>query len=80
MKQNNAEIMKNTNSESLDLKQMVEESKMKVATEQREAHESEEQARSLELELREAQAAHERREQAERQGKETNEKVAELTG
>lgn len=80
MKQNNAEIMKNHNSASLDLKHMVEEAKMRVSEEQLEAQESEEEARSLELELLEAQRAHERREEAERQGKETNEKIGELTG
>lgn len=79
MKMNSAEIIKNQ-AESGDLKQMLEDAKMMVANEQIEARESEEDAKSLELDLLQAQAAHERREEAERQGKETTEKITELTG
>ncbi len=80
MKQNTAEIMKTNSTEGMDLKQIQKEVEMKVSGEQLEASQAEEDARSLEMELREAQAAHERKEEAERQGKETNEKITELTG
>lgn len=80
MKNTNAETIRVERHEQMDLKEMVTEAKMKVQTEQLEASSSEDEVRSLELELREAQVAHERREEAERQGKETNEKIAELTG
>jgi hypothetical protein len=80
MKNTNAEILKTNTVESMDLKQMVETARMKVSTEQMEAHTAEDDARSLELELREAQVTHEKKEEAERQGKETSEKITELTG
>lgn len=80
MKNANAEILTNERHEQIDMKELVTEVKLKVQTEQLEAVRAEDEARSLELELQEAQVAHERREEAERQGKETNEKVAELTG
>lgn len=80
MKQNNAEILKINTNESMDLKQMVEQARMKVSTEQLETNEAEEDARSLELELMEAQVTHEKKEEAERQGKDTSEKITELTG
>lgn len=76
MKSNNAEVLKNTNNEKFDLKQAVENARMQVSTEQLEAQEAEEEARSLELELMQAQAAHEKKEEAEKQGKETGEKIA----
>ena len=80
MKRNNAEIIKTNNREATSLTDMLTGAKLMVAQETREANEAEEEARSLELELMEAQAQHERKEEAERQGKETNEKIAELTG
>jgi len=80
MKQNTAEIMKNNNAELGNLKQMLESGQMNVLTIEMDASEAEEDARSLELELMQAQAAHERKEKAEQQGKETSEKIAELVG
>ena len=80
MKQNNAEILKTGKSEGQDLKQMLADAKLKVSNEQMEASQAEEEARSLELQLMEAQAAHERKEEEERQGKETKEKITEMTG
>jgi hypothetical protein len=78
MKNTNAEIMKGNNTENIDIKQMLSDAKLKVSTEQMEAGQAEEEARSLELELQEAQAAHEKKEEAERQGKETSEKINEI--
>lgn len=80
MKNMNAEVLKNTNMERFDLKQAVENARMQVSTEELEVQEAQEEARSLELELQEAQLAHERKEEAERQGKETAEKIGEVTG
>jgi hypothetical protein len=80
MKQNNAEIIKTNMTEKMDLKQMVEDARARVSTEELEAHEAEEDKRSLELELMQAQAAHEKKEEAERQGKETSEKITEISG
>lgn len=80
MKMNNAEIIKTDKAENLDMQQLVSEAKMKVEKEQHDASQAEDEARSLELELREAQVAHERREEAEHQGKETTEKITEMTG
>jgi hypothetical protein len=79
MKQNNAEVLKNTNTERFDLKQAVENARMQVSTEKLEAQEAEEQAKSLEIELLQAQATHEKKEEAERQGKESAEKINELS-
>lgn len=80
MKVNGAEIIKQQTHESGNLKTALSEARMHVQSEQREAQEAEEEARQLELQLMEAQAAHERKEEAERKGKETSEKIAELTG
>ena len=79
MKVNSAEIVKGT-SDRADIKQMLEDATLMVAEQELKAHEAEEDAKSLEIELMQAQSAHERREEAERQGKETTEKIAELTG
>lgn len=79
MKMNSAEIIRHESGDG-NLKQMLEDAKMIVANEQMEAQEAQEEARSLELELIQAQAAHERKEEAERQGRETSEKITELTG
>lgn len=79
MKMNSAEVIRGSR-ESIDLKQMLEEAKLKVAEEQLEASEAEEEAQSLELELLQAQTSHEQKEEAERKGKETSEKIAEVTG
>lgn len=80
MKLTNAEILKTKSKETIDTGQMLEEARMNVQKVEFEATDAENEARSLELELMKAQAAHERREEAERQGKESNEKIAELTG
>ncbi len=80
MKQNNAEILKTNKAEGVDLKEFLSEARREVAEETQEAHEAEEEARSLELELMQAQAAHESKEEAERKGKETSEKITEMTG
>ncbi|MDO8269535.1 MAG: hypothetical protein Q7T54_02590 [Candidatus Levybacteria bacterium] len=80
MKINNAEIIKTNKTEMGNVKDMLQEARTNVSQIELEASQAEEDARSLELELIQAQAAHERREEAERQGKETNEKIAELTG
>ena len=80
MIQNTAEILKTNNKEGMDLKEMHREITQMKDEEVIEASENEEEARSLELELMEAQAAHERKEEAERQGKEVKEKMRELTG
>lgn len=80
MRNANAEIIKTDKKEAFDMEEFVAEAKMKVTNEQHEAAKAEDEARSLELELREAQVAHERKEEAEHQGKETTEKITELTG
>ncbi len=75
MKVNSAEIVKASNHEAGDLKQMLEDAKMIGAQEQLDAHEAEEDVKSLEIELMQAQLAHERKEEAELKGKETSEKI-----
>jgi hypothetical protein len=79
MKQNNAEVLKNTGLEN-NLKEMLSNSRMSVREEEMEAREAEDDVRSLELELMQAQAAHEAKEEAERKGKETSEKIQEIVG
>lgn len=64
----------------INIENVVREVQIKVQTEQVAAQKADEEARSLEMELMEAQVAHERKEEAERKGKETQEKVTELTG
>jgi hypothetical protein len=80
MKQNNAEILKTNKAEGVDLKEFLSEARHEVADETQEAREAEEQAQSLKLELMQAQAARESKDEAERKGKETSEKIAEVTG
>lgn len=80
MKIQSAEIIKTNTSEAGNLKDKLQEARVNVSQIEMEASQAEEDERSLELELLQAQAAHERREEAERQGKETNEKISELTG
>ena len=80
MIQNTAEILKTNKKEGMnieEIRQEVTNMKEEVVTD---ATEAEETARSLELELMEAQAAHERKEEAERSGREVKEKMQELTG
>ena len=80
MKQNNAEILKTNATEAVDLKGMLVKARENVRQEELRASEAEEEARSLELELMQAEAAHEAKEEAEKKGKETSEKISELTG
>lgn len=80
MKNTNAEILKTNMTESVNLKEMLANARGVVGDEQLKAHEAESDARSLELELLQAQAAHEAKEEAERKGKETSEKIDEVTG
>ena len=80
MKQNNAEILKTNATEAVDLKEMLATARENVRQEELRASEAEEEARSLELELMQAEAAHEAKEEAEKKGKETSEKTSELTG
>lgn len=79
MKIHNAEIMKGTKTE-MNLEDVVKSAELTVQAIEMEAGQAEEDARSLELELIEAQAAHEKKEEAERSGHETNEKITELGG
>ncbi len=80
MRHANAEIMKANTFEEGSLKKMLVEAKQEVMEISLDAQEAEEDTRSLELELIEAQAAAERRAEAEEKGKETKEKITELTG
>ena len=80
MIQNNAEMLKTNRIEGTDLKQMLVDAKQMVGEQEMEAGKAEEDAQSLELELMQAQAAHEGKEEAERKGKETKEKMQEMTG
>lgn len=80
MIQNNAEILKTNSHEGMDMEEIhqeVTEMKDELVTG---ASQAEEELRSVELELMEAQAAHERKEEAERKGKEVKEKMQEMTG
>ncbi len=79
MKQNNAEIFK-ANKVDVDLKEMLSMARENVQREEFEVSKSEEEARNLEIELLQAQAANERKEEAEKKGKETSEKIQEITG
>ena len=80
MRNVNAEIIKNDTTGGMDMKEMVIHVKEMVGQGELRTAEAEEDARSLELELMTAQAQHERREEAESRGRETNEKISELTG
>ena len=80
MKMNNAEILKTNTTEAIDLKEMLSTARENVRQEELRASEAEDEARSLELELMQAEAAHEAKEEAEKKGKETSEKISELTG
>lgn len=79
MKTNNAEVITNRKAEG-NIKDLVRQAEMNAEKVAQEAQEAEEEKRRIEMELMEAQASHEKREEAERQGKETADKVAELTG
>ena len=80
MIQNNAEILKTNSHEGMDITQIHQEVTEMKSEEVTEATRDEEELRSIELELIEAQAAHERKEEAERKGKEAKEKMQEMTG
>ncbi len=79
MKNITGETIKGATKE-VNMEQIVRDVQIKVQIEQMEAAEAQEEALNLEMELLSAQAAHEKKEEAERKGRETNEKVAELTG
>lgn len=80
MKLTNAEILKTNSSEAVPLKDRLAEAQMIDSEQKMELHETEEDARSLDLMLQQIQATHEKKEEAERKGKETSEKIAELAG
>ena len=80
MIQNNAEIIANNKVESVDMKDLFSVAREERDTVEQGANEAEEINRSLELELMEAQNARERKEEAERKGKETKEKISEMAG
>ena len=79
MKLTNAEAITGQNGGE-NLRDIVQNAEMKVGQIEMEALEAQEEVRSLELELLEAQAAHEAQEATEQKGKETGEKIGELTG
>lgn len=78
MKLTNAEIIKKD--QAKDTGQLLENARNDEQNIEFKAQKAEEDARSLEMVLMQAQAAHERKEEAERHGKETSEKIAELAG
>ncbi len=80
MKLTNAEILKRDTTEAIDLKEMLSTAREHVRQEELRASEAEEEARSLELELMQAEAAHEAKEEAEKKGKETTEKIESIAG
>lgn len=80
MIQNNAEILKTKRAEGADLKEMVNEFAQVKIEKNLEASEAENDVATLQLELLEIQAAAERKEEAERKGKEVKEKMQEMTG
>lgn len=80
MIQNTAEIIKTNKAETVDLKETLSRARTEVSQIELGATEAEQEAQSLELELMQAQQAHERKEEAERKGKETKEKITEMSG
>lgn len=80
MKLTNAEILKTNSSEDISLKDRIPEAENVASSEEMKLHDAEEDARSLDLLLQQIEATHEKKEEAERKGKETSEKIAELTG
>ena len=80
MKLTNAEIIKTNSSEQASLKDRLVDAQNVASEQESELHEVEEDARSLDLMLQQIQATHEKKEEAERKGKETCEKITELTG
>ena len=80
MKLTNAEIIKTNSSEQASLKDRLVDAQNVASEQESELHEVEEDARSLDLMLQQIQATHEKKEEAERKGKETSEKITELTG
>jgi len=80
MKLTNAEILKTNSAEGVSLKDRLSEAQNIASEQEMKLHETEEDARSLELMLEQIEATHEKKEEAERKGKETSEKITELTG
>ncbi len=80
MKLTNAEILKTNSAEGVSLKDRIHEAENTVSSEELKLHEAEEDARTLDLLLQQIEATHEKKEEAERKGKETSEKIAELAG
>jgi hypothetical protein len=80
MKLTNAEILKTNTAENVTLKDRISEAENKATGEELKLHEAEEDARSLDLLLQQIEATHEKKEEAERKGKETSEKIAEISG
>ena len=80
MRQNTAEILKTNSSEGVSMEERVSDAQMKESNEEVELQETEEQARSLELLLQQIQVTHEKKEESERKGKETSEKIQEVSG
>lgn len=79
MKNISGETIRGNRAEA-NMENILREVQLKVQIEQQEAQEADEEARSLEIELMQAQVAHEKKEDANRKGRETQEKVTELTG
>ena len=80
MKLTNAEILKTNSAEGVSLKDRLSEAQNIASEQEMKLHETEEDARSLELMLEQIEATHEKKEETERKGKETSEKIAELAG
>jgi len=80
MKLTNAEILKTNSAEGVSLKDRLSEAQNIASEQEMKLHETEEDARSLELMLEQIEATHEKKEEAERKGKETREKITEMTG
>ena len=80
MKLTNAEILKTNSAEGMSLKDRLSEAQNIASEQEMKLHETEEDARSLELMLEQIEVTHEKKEEAERKGKETSEKITELTG
>jgi len=80
MKLTNAEILKTETSDGVTLKERISDAENKASGEEMKLHEAKEDARSLDLLLQQIEATHEKKEEAERKGKETSEKIAEISG
>lgn len=80
MKQTNPEAIKTQNTEAVNLREAVDQGRFMVQKAELEAVDAQQAERQLELELREAQVAHDQKKESEERGQETKEKISEVSG